>query len=117
MARKKPGEGEEAALTDSTSFEEALASLEAIVAEMEEQQLPLEELVMSYEKGSKLLKHCETVLNSARRRLQTISERQTGGGNSRQAPDSLDAEQEMSDDAAAPPAATDDDDDDDIRLF
>ncbi|MDB6077241.1 MAG: Exodeoxyribonuclease 7 small subunit [Akkermansiaceae bacterium] len=96
-------------------FETALAELESIVAAMEEDQLPLEDLVANYEKGSKLLSHCETVLTSARKRLQTISERQAAG-NAAEAPDSLDDGDEMADDAPATPDAPDDDDDD-IRLF
>jgi exodeoxyribonuclease VII small subunit len=70
-ARRKSATGE--ASGDLPSFELALAELEEIVAAMEEQQLPLEELVARYEKGSKLLARCESVLASARKRLQTIS--------------------------------------------
>jgi exodeoxyribonuclease VII small subunit len=112
MARKKttfPAE------TETVPFETALGELETIVAAMEEDQLPLEDLVANYEKGSKLLSHCETVLTSARKRLQTISERQAAG-NAAELSDSLDDEEEMADDAPATPDAPDDDDDD-IRLF
>lgn len=101
---------------DLPSFELALAELEEIVAAMEEEQLPLEELVARYEKGSKLLARCESVLASARKRLQTIS--------SRTAADTVepDDEADLPDpDATAPgpTAGTPDehDDDDDIRLF
>jgi exodeoxyribonuclease VII small subunit len=55
------------------AFEEALAELEKLVAAMEEDQLPLEQLVDHYEKGSKLLARCEAVLESARKRLETIT--------------------------------------------
>ncbi len=55
------------------SFEQALAELEELVAAMEEDQLPLEELVEHYEKGSKLLARCEAVLDSARKRLELIT--------------------------------------------
>lgn len=101
---------------DLPSFELALSELEEIVAAMEEEQLPLEELVARYEKGSKLLARCESVLASARKRLQTIS---TGSNADAVDPDD---EADLPDDdapAPGPTAGTPDepDDDDDIRLF
>ncbi len=111
-ARKKPDPGEAAEPLD---FEKAVAGLEAIVASMEERQLPLEDLVASYEKGINLLARCESLLQSARKRLQTIGERDTAG-KSPDTTDSLDEEDDIADDAPATPDAPDDDDDD-IRLF
>lgn len=115
MARKKTALSADPA--GEPSFEEALLELENIVAAMEEEQLPLEELVARYEKGSKLLARCETVLASARKRLQTISaqaaaEAGARGGEEDDSPD-------VNDDEPADPAALpdDQDDDDDIRLF
>lgn len=96
------------------SFEEALAELEAVVEAMEEEQLPLEDLVSHYEKGSALLKRCESVLKSARERLELITLRN-------QAENALDSGATTLHAAATPPEATeltdDTDDDDDIRLF
>lgn len=103
-ARKKPAA--EGSSADDPSFEAALAELEEIVAAMEDEQLPLEELVSRYEKGSKLLARCESVLASARKRLQTISTRATAGEDG-----SADADEEL------PGAPAEHDDDDDIRLF
>jgi exodeoxyribonuclease VII small subunit len=84
-------------------FEQALAELEKLVEEMEQDQLPLERLVEHYEKGSHLLARCEAVLDSARKRLETITLKGT-------APSEDEAEE--SDDAPAR-----DDADDEIRLF
>ncbi len=112
MARKKPSPGEEAG--KEPGFEEALRELEEIVAAMEEEQLPLEELVARYEKGSKLLARCETVLASARKRLQTISSKAA------EIPDDPDESPDEDDDEpAGRSTGTPDepDDDDDIRLF
>ena len=92
---------------DGPSFEAALSELEEIVAAMEEEQLPLEELVSRYEKGSKLLARCETVLASARKRLQTISARA----------EAADEETVAAEDDELPGAPAEHDDDDDIRLF
>ena len=102
--RKSTDEGQNG---DGPSFEAALAELEEIVAAMEEEQLPLEELVSRYEKGSKLLARCETVLASARKRLQTISARA----------EAADEETAAAEDDELPGAPAEHDDDDDIRLF
>jgi exodeoxyribonuclease VII small subunit len=114
-ARKKTGPGD--ADGEDSSFEAALTELEAIVAAMEEEQLPLEELVARYEKGSKLLARCETVLASARKRLKTISAKAAAdaaaiAGDSNNSPDE-------DDEPAGPETGSpdDNDDDDDIRLF
>ena len=54
------------------SFEEALGSLEELVEAMENDQLPLEDLVSHYEKGAGLLQHCEKVLKTAKKRIELI---------------------------------------------
>ncbi len=82
-ARKKAPEN-----GDSLSFEDALASIEEIVESMEGDQLPLEDLVTQYEKGSVLLKHCESVLSSARKRIEliTLANREDSGQDTAQIP-------------------------------
>jgi len=104
-ARKKSAD--EGQNGSDLSFEAALSELDEIVAAMEEEQLPLEELVSRYEKGSKLLARCETVLASARKRLQTISARAEAGN----------GEPDRAEDDELPGAPAEHDDDDDIRLF
>ncbi|MEY3394616.1 MAG: exodeoxyribonuclease small subunit [Verrucomicrobiota bacterium] len=59
--------------TESMNFEEAVARISEIVESMESDQLPLEDLVSQYEKGSALLKHCESVLSSARKKIELIT--------------------------------------------
>lgn len=58
--------------TDLT-FEDAMAELENIVEAMEGEQLPLEELIARYETGARLLKHCDSVLTGARKRIELIT--------------------------------------------
>ncbi len=103
-ARKKNPE-----IADSLSFEDALASIEEIVDSMEAEQLPLEDLVTQYEKGSVLLKHCESVLSSARKRIELITlanREESGQENYQPSPPSTPSEQdEVSDES------------NDIRLF
>ena len=55
------------------SFEDAMAELENIVEAMEGEQLPLEELIAHYETGARLLKHCDSVLTGARKRIELIT--------------------------------------------
>ena len=54
------------------SFEEALAQLERIVAELESGQAPLERSIDIYERGAALKAHCETRLEAARLRVEKI---------------------------------------------
>ncbi len=55
------------------TFEAAVGKLERIVGDMENEQLPLEDIVTRYESASALLKHCETVLSAARERIELIT--------------------------------------------
>jgi exodeoxyribonuclease VII small subunit len=111
MARKKPSDEAEAALP---SFEESLAGLEALVEAMEHEQLPLEQLVSHYEKGSALLGRCEGILKSARERIELITLRN-------QNEIALESATATTQGVAPDTDTTDDpddpDDDDDIRLF
>ncbi|MEO8617657.1 MAG: exodeoxyribonuclease VII small subunit [Luteolibacter sp.] len=109
MARSKTNSEEK---DPSPSFEEALAGLEAIVEAMEHEQLPLEDLVAHYEKGSTLLTRCESILQSARGRIELITLRN-------QNEITLDAPARSVDTAPTPTDTSDDpdDDDNDIRLF
>jgi exodeoxyribonuclease VII small subunit len=109
MARRKSSTEEEA---DAPSFEDALAGLESIVEAMEHEQLPLEELVAYYEKGSELLDRCESVLQSARSRIELITLRQKSGIES-----ASESGTSTSPDLNTPSGPPDSSDADDIRLF
>lgn len=54
------------------SFEASLAELEAIVRDMEAGQLPLEESLAAYERGTTLLKHCQEALGAAEQKLKIL---------------------------------------------
>ncbi len=54
------------------SFEQSLQQLQTLVEEMEQAQLPLEELLNKYEAGLGLLKKCEQTLNQAQQKLENI---------------------------------------------
>ena len=59
-------------------FEEALQKLEAIVAKMEEGDLPLEEALKAFEEGVKLAKFCTGKLDEAERKVEKLIRDQTG---------------------------------------
>lgn len=50
-----------------------MESLDAIVASLEGERLPLEEMVASYERGMKLLRVCRSRIETARQRVELIS--------------------------------------------
>lgn len=55
------------------NFEEAMAELESIVHAMEEDRLPLEELVSRYERGMNLLRICREQIEAARQRIEIVA--------------------------------------------
>jgi exodeoxyribonuclease VII small subunit len=63
---------------DALSFEQALAELERIVAELESGQAPLERSIEMYERGARLKGHCEARLKAAQMRVERIVVGQTG---------------------------------------
>lgn len=63
MAGKKKGK---------LSYEESILEIERLIAMMQEDSLPLEEMMQAYEKGSKLIGELETMLAGQRRRLEQI---------------------------------------------
>ena len=61
------------ALTEGT-FEEVFATLEAVVAHLEDGQLPLAESVACYELGMRLAERCEQFLGEAELRVSQLEE-------------------------------------------
>ena len=60
-------------VTEPVSFETAMERLEAIVEQMENAQLPLEELIRSYEEGTRLIRVCSERLSAAEQRIEIIT--------------------------------------------
>lgn len=57
---------------EDLSFEEGLDKLEAIVEEMEDGDLKLDDLVKRYEEGSKLLAHCDKKIGEAEAKIEIL---------------------------------------------
>lgn len=60
------------------SFEDASSRLEEIVQELEEGELPLEQLVLRYEEGMKMVTQCSHALNRAEKRIEAIQKLHQG---------------------------------------
>lgn len=60
------------------SFEEAIEKLEDIIVEMENQEIPLENMIERYEEGIKLVKICQQRLAEAELKVQEL-EKKIGG--------------------------------------
>lgn len=58
------------------NFEEALARLESIVKELEDESIPLEKSINLYEEGIELSKICTQTLEEAELRIQKVSSEQ-----------------------------------------
>jgi exodeoxyribonuclease VII small subunit len=56
------------------SFEDAIKELTAIVANIEQGQVPLETSLKQYERGMNLIKHCRNILQQAEKRIEKIGE-------------------------------------------
>ena len=62
-------------ITETVNFEKSLAELEALVERMEAGDLPLEESLTLFERGIRLTRLCQTVLDSAEQKVQVLMTR------------------------------------------
>jgi exodeoxyribonuclease VII small subunit len=58
---------------DEIGLEEALDDLEQIVSELEEGKMSLEESLILFERGMKLVRLCNTRLESAEKRIESLT--------------------------------------------
>ena len=70
MAKSEPSD------INELSFEEALSRLTKLVEKLETDQLQLEESVGAFEEGVKLSRRCESLLDSAEKRLQVLNDQE-----------------------------------------
>ncbi|RME46157.1 MAG: exodeoxyribonuclease VII small subunit [Chloroflexi bacterium] len=59
-------------MAEELSFEEAFDELKKTVARLEEEELPLEEALKLFERGTMLAQRCETLLDQAELRLKQL---------------------------------------------
>ena len=60
------------------NFEGAMGRLETIVEQMESGKLPLEDLIVRYEEGMKLVKICQERLANAEQKIEIITRNAAG---------------------------------------
>jgi exodeoxyribonuclease VII small subunit len=58
--------------TEPKNFEAAMAELDQLVDKMESGQLPLEESLTAYQRGTELIRFCEKLLADAQQRIQVL---------------------------------------------
>jgi exodeoxyribonuclease VII small subunit len=56
-------------------FEQALAELETLVAQLERGDLPLDEALKSFERGIALTRHCQASLQAAQAKVEILMKR------------------------------------------
>jgi exodeoxyribonuclease VII small subunit len=62
------------ALKPPASYEAALEELEQLIAQLESGQLPLEQLLVSYQRGSELLGFCRSKLDAVEQQIKVLDE-------------------------------------------
>ena len=60
-------------LKDDLHFEDAIERLEKIIEKMENERVPLEEMLKDYEEGTKLLSVCKEKISIARKKVEQIN--------------------------------------------
>lgn len=60
------------------SFEDAMAELERVVAQLEGGQVPLDQSIALYERGAALKAHCEAKLRAAQEKVEQITLNEAG---------------------------------------
>lgn len=55
------------------TIEESFASLDAIIGELQNGDLTLEESFQKYEEGMKLIKNCNTAIDKVEKKLEVIN--------------------------------------------
>lgn len=56
------------------SFESAIAELEALVQQMESDQMPLEQSMQAFKLGATLLQHCQKMLADVEQQIRILGE-------------------------------------------
>ncbi len=91
MPEEKSASNDDATLAEE-SFEQSLARLESIVEEMEDGEMPLDQLVQQYEHGVKLVKKCTATLKAAEERVKVLSADDDGSLQTEELADHVDQE-------------------------
>ena len=58
--------------TKPASFEGAMSELEALIADMERSELPLESALAAYKRGGELIRYCQSQLAAAEQQIKVL---------------------------------------------
>ncbi|MBQ0937222.1 exodeoxyribonuclease VII small subunit [Ideonella paludis] len=64
------------AVSEPSSYEEALAELDGLVQRMEAGQMPLDQLLVSYQRSAQLLEFCKARLEAVEQQVKVLEEGQ-----------------------------------------
>jgi len=76
MAKRPSPDGTDSVPQTYGTYEEALAELERLVADMEGGQLPLDRLVEGYRRGAELLGFCRSRLQAVEEQVKVLEQGQ-----------------------------------------
>lgn len=74
MSKVAPAPSAEDPNAAPLSYESALGEIEALVAQMESAQLPLEQLLDAYKRGAFLLKYCRDKLDAVEDQIKVLED-------------------------------------------
>ena len=77
MKGKKKG-AEPVLNKNGLTFELAIQRLEKIVTDMEEAELPLEDVIKKYEEGTRLVRFCRQKLDEAEKKIEILTKKTDG---------------------------------------
>jgi len=77
MKGKKKG-AEPVLNKNGLTFESAIQRLEKIVTDMEEAELPLEDVIKKYEEGTRLVRFCSQKLDEAEKKIEILTKKTDG---------------------------------------
>jgi exodeoxyribonuclease VII small subunit len=77
MKGKKKG-AEPVLTRNGLTFESAIQRLEKIVTDMEEAELPLEDVIKKYEEGTRLVRFCSQKLDEAEKKIEILTKKADG---------------------------------------
>ncbi len=74
VAEKKATKKTTKKAEEKRTLEELFRELETVTAELEAQELPLEEAFLKYRRGMELLKECNAAVDTVEKELQILEE-------------------------------------------
>jgi exodeoxyribonuclease VII small subunit len=78
MTKSKKKGAEPVLDRNGLTFEQAIARLEKIVADMEAAELPLEDVLKKYEEGTRLVRFCSQKLEEAEKKIEILTKKADG---------------------------------------